>query len=72
VNCKDWGETVRDPEVKLSAEGFWFLMWLTVAWWRIVVPSLEEVSVHDGKTSCTFFSFDEHLYRVAWSGLEVE
>jgi hypothetical protein len=37
-----------------------------------VVPSLEEVSVHDGKTSCTFFSFDEHLYRVAWSGLEVE
>ena len=46
-------------------------MWLTVAWWVVMGPSLVEVSVKDRKTSCTFFSFDPHLGNMVIIGCEV-
>lgn len=46
-------------------------MWLTLTVWIIVVPTLEEGSVHDRKTASSDLSLNPHLDRVAGVGLEV-
>ena len=71
MDSKDWSEAVRDPKVKLSAEGFWFIMWLAIAWWIINVPSMEEGSVDGRKGSCAFFGLNPHLDTVVCIGLEM-
>jgi hypothetical protein len=72
MDGNDWSITVRDPEVKLSAEGLGFVMWLTVAWWIIVIPSPEEISVLDSKAASSNFSLDPHFDSMAYGSLVVE
>jgi len=71
VDSKDWSEAVRDPEVKLSTESLWLIMRLAIAWWIIVVPSIEEGSVFGEQGSCAFFGLNPHLDGVVCVGLEV-
>ena len=71
VDGKNWSKAVRDPEVKRSTEGLGFIMWLAVAWWIVVVPTLEEVRVHGSKTACAFFGLNPKLDGVAVVRLEV-
>ena len=71
MDGKDWGEAVRDPEVKLSAESLWLVMWLTIAWGIIRIPSMEEGSVFGEQGSCAFFGLNPHLDGVVCVGLEV-
>lgn len=65
MDGEDWGITVRDPEVELSAEGLGFFMWLTVTGWFIVIPSPEEISVGDSKAASSNFSLNPHLDSMA-------
>jgi hypothetical protein len=71
VDSKDWSEAVRDPEVKLSTESVWLIIWLALAVGIIPVPSIVEGSVDGSKGSCAFFGLNPHLDGVVCVGLEV-
>ena len=71
MDSKDWSEAVRDPEVKLSTESVWLIIWLALAVGIIPVPSIVECSVDGRKGSCAFFGLNPHLDGVVCIGLEV-